>query len=133
MLIDYSEKKMLTRIGAHYKIEFTEMPLPQDEDVENLVAQRLFGQLEARLRDRDRLQIERMQRFIPLAKEMAEEEEGLSLLAMLLDDTYHEWMHHPPDLPPVGTKSKPKQSSGRRSGRSGGKRRSNRGGKRRKS
>jgi ATP-dependent RNA helicase DeaD len=134
MLISYAEKKYVTRIAAHYKIEFTEMPLPQDEDVENLVAQRLIGQLEARLRDRDRLQVERMQRFIPLVKEMAEEEEGLALLAMLLDDTYHAWMHNPPDLPPVGTKAKPKSSNRSRRSRGGssrGKGRSRRSGKRR--
>jgi ATP-dependent RNA helicase DeaD len=101
LLINLNERKYVTRIAAHYKIEFEERALPQDEDVENLVAQRLTGQLEARLRNRDRLQIERMERFMPLAKDLAEEEDGLALLAMLLDDTYHEWMHHKPELPPA--------------------------------
>ncbi len=110
MLVSYNEDKLLTRIGAHYKIEFVERPLPQDEDVENLVSQRLIGQLEARLRERDRLKIERMQRFIPLVKTLAEDEEGQKLLALLLDDTYHEWMHNPPKLPAVGTKASRKQS-----------------------
>jgi ATP-dependent RNA helicase DeaD len=110
-LINYSEKRQLTRIGAHYEIEIEERPLPSREDVQNLVAQRLIGQLEAQLRDRDRLQIERMQRFIPMVNQLAESEDGLALLAMLLDDTYHAWMYKPPELPPVGKPSKPKNFS----------------------
>lgn len=117
-LINASEKRQLTRIGAHYTIDIEERPLPQNEDVENLVAQRLIGQLEGRLRQRDRLQIERMRRFAPLAKQLAEDEDGLNLLTMLLDDTYHIWMHKPPELPPVGKPSKSKKSGGHR--RSGG-------------
>ena len=112
MLASYNEDRQLTRIGAHYKIDFIERSLPQDEDVESLVSQRLIGQLEARLRERDRLKIERMQRFIPLVKQLVIDEEGQNLLALLLDDTYHEWMHNPPNLPAVGTKAsrqKPKQ------------------------
>jgi ATP-dependent RNA helicase DeaD len=123
LLINHTEKRQLTRIGAHYKIEFEEGTLPQDEDVQALVSQRLIGQLEARLRDRDRLQTERMQRFIPMAKQMAEEDHGLDLLTMLLDDTYHDWMHHPPELPPIGSIAPPKKSGGKQH-RSGGKRRS---------
>ena len=111
MLINYLEKKYITRIGAHYKIEFEERPLPEDEDVQNLVAQRLIGQLEARLRDRDKLQIERMRRFNPLAQQLANDEDSLALLTMLLDDTYHAWMHKPPELPPIGSQSPSSQSS----------------------
>ena len=111
MLINITEKRQLTRIAAQYKIEFEERPLPKDEDVQTLVAQRLIGQLEARLRERDRLQTERMQRFIPLAKQLAEDEDGLALLTMLLDDTYHEWMHHPPEVPPVSSPTAPEKTS----------------------
>jgi ATP-dependent RNA helicase DeaD len=117
MLINASEKRQLTRISAHYKIEIEERPLPQNEDVENLVSQRLISQLEAQLRDRDRLQIERMRRFAPLAKQMAEEDNGLTLLTMLLDDTYHSWMYKPPELPPIGSKSKSRKSKRRRPAR----------------
>jgi len=106
MLINYQEKRQLIRIQAHYKIDIEERLLPRDEDVENLVAQRLIGQLEAQLRDRDRLQVERMQRFGPLVKQLVEEEDGLALLMMLLDDTYHAWMYKPPELPPIGKPSK---------------------------
>ncbi len=123
-LINFQEKRQLTHIAAHYNIEFEERPLPQDEDVENLVSQRLIGQLEARLRERDRLQIERMQRFLPLVKELADDEDGQALLAMLLDDTYHEWMHQPPELPPISTPAAPKKDqSSKQKSRRGGKRR----------
>lgn len=121
LLVNFNEKKYVTRIGAHYKIKFEERPLPQDEDVETLVAQRLIGQLEARLRSRDKLQIERMQRFEPLAKELMEDEDGMALLTMLLDDTYHAWMHKPPEVP-VEKAQPPKKSFGKRRPDSGGRR-----------
>lgn len=127
LLVNYLEKKHIIRLGAHYKIEFEERKLPEDEDVQTLVAQRLIGQLEARLRDRDKLQIERMRRFIPLAQDLAADEDSLALLTMLLDDTYHAWMHKPPELPPIGSKSASKKSGERRhrskSGRSRNRRR----------
>jgi ATP-dependent RNA helicase DeaD len=115
LLISLQEKKYLTRIASHYEIQFEERPLPQDENVQTLVAERLVAQLEARFRERDRLKIERMQRFIPLVHQLVEQEEGAELLAMLLDDDYHAWMHHPPEMPPVGTEKKP-QSSQSKSG-----------------
>lgn len=119
MLINLNEKAQLNRIAAHYQISFEERSLPQDADVEALVAQRLTGRLEARLRERDRLQVERMQRFLPLVKQLSEEEDGAALLAMLLDDTYHDWMHQPPELLPVED-AKPPKKSGRKSQRGRG-------------
>ena len=41
-----------------------ERPLPGEEVVEWMVAERIIELLEARLRNRDRLQTERMQRFL---------------------------------------------------------------------
>jgi ATP-dependent RNA helicase DeaD len=93
-----------------------------EDEVESLVAQRLIGQLEARLRDRDKLKTERMLRFKPLAQELAQDEDGLALLTMLLDDTYHDWMHKPPELPPIGSKAQPKKSGGKRGRDRGGQR-----------
>ncbi len=114
MLVTINEKRQLTRIEARYNIGFEERTLPMEEEVESLVAQRLIGQLEARLRDRDKLKTERMQRFKPLAEELAKDEDGLALLTMLLDDTYHNWMHKPPELPPIGSKAQRKKSGGKR-------------------
>jgi ATP-dependent RNA helicase DeaD len=133
LLVDYNEERMLKRIAARYKIEFEKRETPQEEDVETLVSQRLVAQLEAKLRDRDRLQIERMQRFLPLAEQLAGEEEGQALLAMLLDDLYHDWMHHPPELPPVGTTAKRKEGSRRGKRYSGRSKRRPRSGSRSKS
>jgi ATP-dependent RNA helicase DeaD len=59
--------------------------LPRDEDVERVVAERIIALLEARLGNRDRLQTERMQRFLPLVQRLGDSEEA-DLLAMLLDD-----------------------------------------------
>lgn len=129
LLIDLLERRDLTRISAQYKLEFTEAQLPDDEELQTLVGERLVGRLEAKMRERDRLQVERMQRFIPLVTELAADEDGRALLAMLLDDTYHEWQHQPPELPPVGTEKPPRsqgprrRNTGRRSEGGGRKRR----------
>ncbi len=116
LLVDVGERRKLTQIAAKYTIDFEELPLPDDEEIETLVAERLTSRLEALLRERDKLQVERMQRFIPLVESLVQEEDGPALLAMLLDDMYHEWMHQPPELPPIGTAKKPKPV-GRRGGR----------------
>lgn len=114
MLVNINEMSQLKRIAAHYNIEFEKRPLPIAEDVQSLVAQRLVGQLEARLRSRDRLQIDRMQRFLPLTRELAGDEDGQALLAMLLDDAYHAWMHKPPELPPTESPQPSKKSRRRK-------------------
>jgi ATP-dependent RNA helicase DeaD len=123
LLVGFQEKKWLSRIAGRYGIEFIEQPVPDDEDVQSIVAQRLVGHLEAKLRERDRLKIERMQRFMPLVEELASNEDGRALLAQLLDDAYHEWMHNPPELPPVGSKSSSRKRRDRSHKKSGRKRR----------
>jgi hypothetical protein len=52
-----------------------ERPVPTDAELEAVVAHRSAGLLEARLRDRDRLQTERSRRFVPLARHLAESED----------------------------------------------------------
>ena len=88
-LVDLIERVKLNGIAKHYKIEFDEWDLPSDEDVAAVVAERATVLLEAALRSRDKLKAERMQRFVPLARDLAQTEEGLALTAMLLDDFYH--------------------------------------------
>ncbi len=120
VLVNHKEKRALDRIAGHYQIAFEERPLPKTADVEALVAERLIGHLEGRLRDRDSLQADRMARLAPLARSLADDEDGLALLTMLLDDTYHAWMHKPPELPPIGSKLAPKKGRGtRQQGRRG--------------
>jgi len=65
--------------------------VPEEEDVTRRVSERLTVALESRLRELSNLEKERLSRFLPLAREIAEEEP--TLLAMLLDDIYHTMQH----------------------------------------
>jgi ATP-dependent RNA helicase DeaD len=94
-LVNATERSALLRIGQRFQIDFQERPLPTDEDVEKIVSERLTALLESRLRSRDRLQAERMDRFTNLSLRLADNEEGNRLLAMLLDDFYQETFHAP--------------------------------------
>ncbi len=92
-LVNAMEKPLLDRIARQYEIDLEERLIPSDESVANVVAQRLTALLEARLRNRDKLQAERSQRFIPLARELAEQEDELPVITMLLDDYYQKILH----------------------------------------
>ncbi len=95
-LVAEMEKFKLQSIARHYNIQMEERPLPSDEELERTVAQRVTALLEARLRSRDNLQTERMKRFLPLARNLAQSEEELKLITMLLDDYYQQSLHAPP-------------------------------------
>jgi ATP-dependent RNA helicase DeaD len=116
------ERAELLRIGKRFSIEFQERPLPGDEDVARIVAERVINLLEARLRNRDRLQVERMQRFLPLVRSLGENEDEGGLLAMLLDDFYQETFHAPltpPENAVPSTSSRPQtNTAGKRNPRS---------------
>jgi len=94
-LVNAVERFELDRIGKRFAIPLHERPLPSDEEVEAVVSQRTTALLEARLRDRDKLQTERSRRFVPLARSLAESEDELALIAMLLDDYYQQALHAP--------------------------------------
>lgn len=94
-LTNVSERANLLRIGKRFSINFQERQVPSEEEVEAVVAERITAILEAHMRSRDKLQTERMERFIPLSRQMGETDEGASLLAMLLDDFYHKTFHGP--------------------------------------
>ena len=117
MLVDVLERREITRIGARYNIEFEEILLPDDAAMAELVSERLIVHLEAQLRERDKLQVERMQRFLPVVEELAQEEDTRALLAMVLDDLYHEVQNQPPELPPIGTEIEPRMAQRRGGGR----------------
>lgn len=114
------EKFELDRIAKRFGIDLQERPLPADEDVEAIVSQRVTALLEARLRDRDKLQTERSQRFVPLARSLAEDEDESDLIAMLLDDYYQQTLHAPPPQPAGEAVSAPRS----REEKSGGQQRS---------
>ena len=98
-LVSPVEESELLRLAKRFKVEFERRPMPTDEDVETMVSQRVVAQLEARLRARDRLHVERMQRMLPLARSLGENDDELAIIGMLLDDYYQETLHAPPALP----------------------------------
>jgi ATP-dependent RNA helicase DeaD len=123
-LVNPMEKPQLDRIARQYEIELEERVIPSDEDVAEVVAERLTALLEARLRDRDKLQAERSQRFIPLARELADHEEELPIITMLLDDYYQKMLHPTVERPKsekksgqIGKSTKRHSSKRRRGGR----------------
>ncbi|MCL4265849.1 MAG: DEAD/DEAH box helicase [Anaerolineae bacterium] len=97
-LVNELEDTKLRRIARQYEIELQLRPLPADEDVAAVVGERTTVFLETKLRARDKLQTERMRRFVPQAQTLAESEDGLTLLAMLLDDYYQATMYKPPPI-----------------------------------
>jgi ATP-dependent RNA helicase DeaD len=120
-LVNAGERTDLLRIARRFSIELQERPLPGDEDVERVVSERAVALLESRLRARDRLQTERMQRFVSLARSLGENEEEAALVAMLLDDFYQETFYAPAvpseiEEPPAG----PRKSGGPATSREGG-------------
>ena len=119
-LVNASERPGLQRIGRRFGIDLQDRSLPNDEDVERIVSERVITLLEARPRNRDRLQTERMQRFLPLARSLFESEEETGLLAMLLDDFYQETFHAPlvpPEPEEKPPSSRPSSGSNRPRGR----------------
>ena len=119
-LVNQLEARKLRDIARRYHINMTERDLPSDEDVAAVVSERAIVLLEAKLRDRDKLQVERMRRFAPMIQELIQTDHGQDLLAMLVDDFYHQALHsvHTDAAEPQKkTESKPPKRSGRRSRR----------------
>lgn len=106
-LVNALERAELLRIGKRFSIDLQERPLPGEAEVRQIVTQRTLALLEARLRERDRLQSERMERFAPLLESLREadavENEALAGIAMLLDDFYHNAFHASQMPQPEGT------------------------------
>jgi ATP-dependent RNA helicase DeaD len=99
-LVNRLEKYTLDKIAKTFSIPFEERTIPSDADVAAVVAERTTALLETRLRGRDKLQSERSHRFTPLARSLADSEEELPIIAMLLDDYYQQTLHAPV-LPPT--------------------------------
>ena len=118
------EEYQLRSIAKRFDIDMDHRPMPSDEDVEAIVSQRVVALLEARLRERDSLQLERMQRFVPLARSLGESDDELAVIAMFLDDYYQETLHAPAQGPPKPRAKRPhprgESSEGRRSSRGRG-------------
>ncbi|OPY88617.1 MAG: ATP-dependent RNA helicase DeaD [Smithella sp. PtaU1.Bin162] len=106
-LVAEMEKFKLQNIARFYSINMEERSLPDDEELERVVSERITALLEARLRSRDNLEVERMQRFVPLARNLTQAEDELALIAMLLDDYYQQSLHALPVQPVTPAEHKP--------------------------
>jgi ATP-dependent RNA helicase DeaD len=129
-LVDAVEEMNLKSIAKRFKIDLQVRPLPSDEDVEAIVSQRVTALLEAQLRARDNLVVERMQRFLPLARLLGQDEDEPALLAMLLDDYYQQSLHGPAPAPPEPDAVRRTESSRSAARPPSGRGRSRRGGRR---
>jgi ATP-dependent RNA helicase DeaD len=69
--------------------------LPGDSEVEAKVAERLRVMLEEKYRSLPNSIRERLERFIPLSKELAGGEEEMHVVAMLFDMFYQDMLHKP--------------------------------------
>lgn len=121
MLVYAVEKRQMKHIAARYEIEFDERDIPTEEEVADVVAERAMNFLEAKLRERDKLQADRSKRFRPFAQQLIENEDELPIITMLLDDYYQKAQHKfvAPEGKPKHEKKPQKKSSssGRRRGR----------------
>jgi ATP-dependent RNA helicase DeaD len=106
-LVNQVEKATIDRIARQFSIQFEESTIPSDADVEAVVTERTTALLEARLRQRDKLQTERSLRFSSLARSLTENEEELPIITMLLDD-YYQQILHAPVIQPSGTPAEKK-------------------------
>ncbi len=121
MLVYAVEKRQMKHIAARYEIEFDERDVPTEEEVAEVVAERAMVFLESSLRERDKLQADRSQRFKALAKKLSEGEDELPIITMLLDDYYqkaqHKFVPKPTERKPSNKPQKKSSSKGRRHGR----------------
>ncbi len=90
------DRAMLHQIADRFSIDLQERPMPTDDDVADLIGQRVTARLEAELRTRGQLERARLERFLPLARSLGEVDDEAVLLAMLLDDYYQRTLATPP-------------------------------------
>jgi len=119
-LISAVERSELRSIAQRFKIDMIERDLPSDEDVSEIVSQRVTALLEARLRELDKLKQERLKRFLPLVHSLSESDDESVLIAMLVDDYYQQSLHAPATPPAKDKGSGSARPAGKSSGRSDG-------------
>lgn len=98
-LVTYRDELPLREIQGKFRIALQRKDLPELEAVSQRVCERTTVLLEEQMRDAGSVMNERIDRFTPLAEELAQNDEGRRLLALLLDDFYHRSLHLPPKLP----------------------------------
>lgn len=111
-LVDIMEKMELQRIAKYFKVPLTQHIAPTDEEVAHAVGMRVTALLEARFRQLNGLERERMKRFEPLVQSIAEDPEQRHLLTLLLDDCYQKSLN-PTAFLPAGTPRKESEGAAR--------------------
>ncbi|WP_314970389.1 DEAD/DEAH box helicase [Bilophila wadsworthia] len=111
-LVDIMEKMELQRIAKYFKVPLTQHMAPTDEEVAHAVGMRVTALLEARFRQLNGLERERMKRFEPLVQSIAEDPEQRHLLTLLLDDCYQKSLN-PTAFLPAGTPRKEPEGAAR--------------------
>ncbi|MFP5221362.1 MAG: DEAD/DEAH box helicase [Acidobacteriota bacterium] len=106
-LVNIMEELAMKRIGQRFGIELVKKPVPTDEDVSAVVSERLTALLEAEVRTLAPLKKVRLQRFLPLAQELAASEDA-ALLALLLDERYQATLHAV-QVQPEGAPEEPRE------------------------
>jgi len=91
-LVTLLEEIELKRRARRFNIQLIKKELPTEEEVEKRVSERLRVMLEEKYRALSNLERERLRRFIPISKTMAEMGETV---AMLFDRFYQETLHKP--------------------------------------
>jgi ATP-dependent RNA helicase DeaD len=122
-LVDPVERMQLMSVVRQYGIDMEQRSVPTEEEVQKIVAERVTALLEAKLRRLDGLVRERLERMMPLAGRLGENEDERRVLAMLLDEYYQESLHGPVDASsPKLTPTGPAKATGRGAKPSGPKR-----------
>ena len=111
-LVDIMEKMELQRIAKYFKVPLAQHMAPTDEEVAHAVGMRVTALLEARFRQLNGLERERMKRFEPLVQSLAEDPEQRHLLTLLLDDCYQKSLN-PTTFLPAGTPRKDSEGTAR--------------------
>jgi ATP-dependent RNA helicase DeaD len=93
VLASPAEKNLLLRITRKFDVDIEEHTVPTSEEVEARTAERVTVQLEDKFREKTNLDIERLQKFVPLVEQLAAEEP--EILAMLVDELYQRFHNVP--------------------------------------
>jgi ATP-dependent RNA helicase DeaD len=88
-LVDPIEAVDLKRFARRSGIVFEEREIPSEEQVQNLLCEKLSARLEADLRDSTTAQKERSKRYAGVLKEINSSENSEEILLMLIDE-YHQ-------------------------------------------
>lgn len=115
-LATITDERRLQSIARRYGFDLDKRDVPEPDEVSSRVSQRMVVVLEDMMRGKSNLERERWQRFIPMVEELVREEP--ELLAMLIDDLYHERMHSPATSEPAEQESS-SSSASQKSSRSG--------------